>query len=66
MYDEYTVTINGIDHTMRLSDDDAKRYNAKKVPASKRTRKSAVKQTKTVNVDNDTDDDTTTSDDSGE
>lgn len=28
---EYTVNINGIDHTMQLSDEDAKRLNAEAV-----------------------------------
>ena len=39
---EYTVTINGIEHTMMLTDEDAKRYgdDAKKAGAS--TKKSTA------------------------
>jgi hypothetical protein len=35
--DEYTVTINGIDHTMLLDEEDAKRYGDKAVKAAKQS-----------------------------
>jgi hypothetical protein len=37
---EYTVTLNGLEHTMLLTDEDAKRYgeNAKKAGASNKAR----------------------------
>lgn len=47
--DEYTVTVNGIEHTMLLDDEDAKRYgdNAKKVEKTA-TKKAAAPANKSA------------------
>ena len=45
----YTVTIGGLEHTMLLDDDDAKRYGDAAQPASKAASKPANKARTTDN-----------------
>lgn len=40
---DYTVTINGVEHTMQLDDEDAKRYGDAAQPARKAADKPAEK-----------------------
>lgn len=49
--DEYTVIVNGIPHTMRLTEEEAKRRGAEKVTAAVSTKKSTPsnKARKTAN-----------------
>ena len=44
---EYTVTVGGVEHTMLLTAEDAKRYGETAVPAKARAAANKARETKT-------------------